>query len=232
MVAVLYASQTCGAGHGKGFMQIVKMVAAALLSAWLAPAMAAAPVEGKDYVRLTTPPAAVAQPKVVVTEFFSYQCPHCYSFAKPFAAWQRKLPADVIVERVPVSFGRPQWEPAARAYLTLAQMKVLPKTDDALFDAIHRQGIRLDTDAAVIRWAGTQGIDGKDFEAQYRSFGVATQMKSADLKSRNFQIPSIPAVVVDGRYLVSIVDNGSFNSQLAVVDELIDRARKEKPRKP
>jgi Trm5-related predicted tRNA methylase len=84
----------------------------------------------------------------------------------------------------------------------------------------------------MIRWAGTQGIDSKLFESQYRSFGVATQMKSADLKSRTFQIPSIPAIVVDGRYLVSIVDNGGFKSQLAVVDELINRARKEKPRKP
>jgi len=213
-------------------MGIAKMLAGAMLLGFLAPAMAAAPVEGKDYVRLTTPPSAVDQQKVVVTEFFSYQCPHCYSFAKPFAAWQRSLPADVVVERVPVAFGRPTWEPAARAYLTLSQMKLLAKTDDALFDAIHRQGIRLDTDDAMIRWAGTQGINGKDFEAQYRSFGVATQLKSADLKSRNFQIPSIPAIVVDGRYLVAIVDNGGFKAQLAVVDELINRARKEKPRKP
>ncbi|MEO6186602.1 MAG: thiol:disulfide interchange protein DsbA/DsbL [Steroidobacteraceae bacterium] len=213
-------------------MRILKLLATALLVGSIAPAMAAAPVEGKDYVRLTTPPAAVAQQKVVVTEFFSYQCPHCYSFAKPFAAWQRALPADVIVERVPVAFGRPAWEPSARAYLALSQMKLLAKTDDALFDAIHRQGIRLDTDDSMIRWAATQGIDGKLFEAQYRSFGVATQMKSADLKSRTYQIPSIPAVVVDGRYLVAIVDNGGFKSQLAVVDELINRARKEKPRTP
>ena len=212
-------------------MRIAKMLTGVMLLAFLAPAMAAAPVEGKDYVRLNTPPAA-GQQKIVVTEFFSYQCPHCYSFAKPFASWQRSLPPDVTVERVPVAFGRPQWEPAARAYLTLSQMKLLAKTDDALFDAIHRQGIRLDTDDSMIRWAGTQGIDSKLFESQYRSFGVATQMKSADLKSRTFQIPSIPAIVVDGRYLVSIVDNGSFKDQLAVVDELINRARKEKPRKP
>lgn len=213
-------------------MQIVKLLATALLVGLIAPAMAAAPVEGKDYVRLTTPPSAVDPQKIVVTEFFSYQCPHCYSFSKPFAAWQRSLPADVTVERVPVAFGRPAWEPSARAYLALTQMKLLAKTDDALFDAIHRQGIRLEKDDAMISWVGTQGIDKKAFESQYRSFGVATQMKSADLKSRTFQIPSIPAVVVDGRYLVSIVDNGGFKDQLAVVDELIKRARTERPRKP
>jgi protein dithiol oxidoreductase (disulfide-forming) len=213
-------------------MRIAKLLAAAAMFGFLAPAMAAAPVEGKDYVRLNTPPGSGDQQKVVVTEFFSYQCPHCYSFAKPFAAWQRSLPADVTIERVPVAFGRPTWEPSARAYLTLSQMKLLAKTDDALFDAIHRQRIPLDTDDAMIRWMGTQGINAKDFQATYRSFGVATQMKSADLKSRTLQIPSIPAIVVDGRYLVAIVDNGGFKEQLAVVDELINRARKEKPRKP
>jgi protein dithiol oxidoreductase (disulfide-forming) len=213
-------------------MQIAKILAGALLWSLAATAMAAAPVEGKDYVRLSTPPTAADQQQIVVTEFFSYQCPHCYSFSKPFAAWQRSLPADVTVERVPVAFGRAAWEPSARAYLALSQMKVLDRTDDALFDAIHRQGIRLDNDAAMIRWAGTQGISAKDFEAQYRSFGVATKMKSADLKSRAFQIPSIPAIVVDGRYLVTVVDNGGFSGQLAVVSELVNLARKERPRKP
>ena len=40
--------------------------------------MAAEPVEGKDYFKVE-PPLPPADPaKVVVTEFFSYQCPHCY----------------------------------------------------------------------------------------------------------------------------------------------------------
>jgi thiol:disulfide interchange protein DsbA len=189
---------------------------------------AAAPVEGRDFQRLQLAQPTSDPKKVVVTEFFSYQCPHCYSFAQPFAAWARKVAPDVLVERVPVALGRPSWEPAARAYLAFASMQLLPRMDDATFDAIHRQGMRLDSEQALVQWVGTQRIDAKEFAALYRSFGLQAQWKVADARARAHQIPSIPAIVIDGRYLVAIEDNGGFQAQLAVVDELIARARREK----
>jgi protein dithiol oxidoreductase (disulfide-forming) len=199
---------------------------------FLGPVSAAPAVEGTDYVRINPQQPTLDPKKLVVTEFFSYQCPHCFAFAKPFATWTRTLPTDVLIERVPVSFGRPTWEPAARAYLTLVSMKAIGKVDDAIFEAIHRQGIRLESEQAMAAWLATRGVDAKAFTAQYESFGIDTQLKSADLKSRSHQIPSIPAIVIDGRYLVALEDNGGFQAQLAVVSELINRVRKERAVKP
>lgn len=206
----------------------LKMLLASLLALFgTAQAMAAAPVEGKDYTRLSNP--GPGEPgKIVITEFFSYQCPHCYMFAKPFAAWVRTLPADVKVERVPVGLGRQTWEPAARAYLAYGALQLVSRMDDATFDAIHRKGIRLETEPAFAQWVGTQGVDAKRFAAELRSFNVETQLKAGELKARNWQLPSIPTLVVDGRYMVTILDNGSFQPQLAVVNELIAKVRKEK----
>jgi thiol:disulfide interchange protein DsbA len=193
-----------------------------------AAAHAAAPVEGKDYTRIELAQPTTDPKKVVVTEFFSYQCPHCYSFAKPLEAWMRAQPADVLVERVPVSLGRPAWETAARSFLVFNAMQAGTRMDDAIFDAIHRQRLRLDTEQAVTQWAGTQQLDAKQFSALYRSFGIDSQYKSGEAKARALKVPSIPAIVIDNRYLVAIVDSGSFQPQFAVINELIARARREK----
>ncbi|MET0280100.1 MAG: thiol:disulfide interchange protein DsbA/DsbL [Steroidobacteraceae bacterium] len=191
-------------------------------------AQAAAPVEGKDFTRLEIAQPTSDPKKIEVLEFFSYQCPHCYAFSKPFESWSRAQPPDVVVQRVPVGFGRPAWEAAARAYLVFAAMQVLPTVDDATFDAIHRQRLRLDSEQALTQWVGTQKVDAKQFASLYRSFGVEAQLKNAEARSRAFQIPSVPAIVVDGRYLVAVEDRGSFTPQLNVVSELVARARREK----
>jgi thiol:disulfide interchange protein DsbA len=191
-------------------------------------AFAAAPVAGRDYIRLQQVQPTSDPKKIVVTEFFSYQCPHCYSFSLPFAAWARTQPADVLIERVGVSVGHPTWEPAARAWWVFNAMNMVAKFDDPLFDAIHRQRLNLGSEKELTKWVGTQGGDARQFASLYSSFGVDAQYRNAEAKSRAYRVPSIPAIAVDGRYLVAIADGTDFKPQLAVVSELIAMARKEK----
>jgi protein dithiol oxidoreductase (disulfide-forming) len=191
-------------------------------------ASAAAPVAGRDYIRLEQVQPTSDPKKIVVTEFFSYQCPHCFSFSHPFAAWARTQPADVLVERVGISVGHPSWEPAARAWWVFNAMNMVAKFDDQLFDAIHVKRLNLGTEKDLSKWVGAQGGDAKQFSALYSSFGVDAQYRNAEAKSRSYRVPSIPAIAVDGRYLVAILDGTDFKPQLAVVSELIAMARKEK----
>jgi protein dithiol oxidoreductase (disulfide-forming) len=191
-------------------------------------ALAAAPVEGRDYIRLEQVQPTSDPKKVVVTEFFSYQCPHCYSFSQPFAAWTRALPADVLVERVAITVGHQTWEPAARAWWVFNAMNVVPKLDGPLFDSIHRQRLSLGTEKELGKWVGAQGVDAAQFASLFNSFGVDAQYRNAEAKSRSYRVPGIPAIAVDGRYLVSIEDGRDFRPQLAVVSELIAMARKQK----
>jgi thiol:disulfide interchange protein DsbA len=170
---------------------------------------------------------------VVVTEFFSYQCAHCAAFAPSFAAWVKALPADVRVERVPVSLGRPAWEPAGRAYLALVAMNSVEKVDAALFAAIHQQGVRLDTEAQITGWLGKQGIDTGAFTGMYRSFGIDAQYRSSDGKARALRVDGTPTLVIDGRYRIAIEDIGAgreqhYRTQLAVANELIAKARQQR----
>jgi thiol:disulfide interchange protein DsbA len=183
---------------------------------------AAQPVAGTGY-QPVDPPVATSEPsKIVVTEFFSYQCPHCYKFEKPFTAWASGLAADVKVERAAVSIGRANWLPAATAFYALTAI------DDALFSAIHRERKLLADETSIADWVATQGIDRASFLEAYRSFGVGVKTKRADSLSREVQLPSVPSLVIDGRYLIPIADDGDFSDQLALANELIDRARRDR----
>jgi thiol:disulfide interchange protein DsbA len=206
-------------------------VALALLaaSAMLSPAAGAAgPVEGRDY-QLIRPAVATSDPtQVVVTQFFSYQCPHCYKFEKTWAAWSASLPKGVKAERAAVAIGHAKWAAAAQAFYALSALKAVPGIDEALFSAIHRQHKALSDGASIADWAAEQGIDRAEFEKAWRSFSVQLQTRRADDLSRKVRLPSVPSLVIDGKYLVPIADDGDFRDQLVVVDALIERARREK----
>ena len=210
-------------------MQVARslaLIAAFVISA--ASARAADPVEGTDYqpIRPAVPTSDAA--KIVVTQFFSYQCPHCYKFEKSFTTWAGSLPEDVKVERAAVAIGHPTWIAAAQAYYALGAMKKVPAIDDAFVSAIHRERRKLDNEAAIAAWVAGQGIDRADFEKAYRSFSVQLQTKRADELSRKVRLPSVPTIVVDGKYLVPISDDGDFRDQLSILDTLIERARRER----
>lgn len=201
------------------------LVIAAIAALVSGPAMAA-PVAGTDYQPINPPQPTSDPSKIVVTEFFSYQCPHCFRFAKPYKAWIAKLPEDVKAERVAVSIGHPAWAPAAQAFYALTAMTKVPAIDDALFGAIHRQQLRLDTEAALTDWVGRQGIDKAAFSQAYRSFSVKLNTRRADDLSRSYRLPSVPALAIDGKYLISVADDGNFNDQLEVANALIEEARR------
>ena len=195
-----------------------------------APAGGAEPVEGTDFhpIRPAVPTSDAS--KIVVTQFFSYQCPHCYKFEKSFVAWSASLPKDVKVERAAVAIGHATWAAAAQSYYALSSMKKVPAIDDAFFSAIHRERRKLDDEASIAAWVAGQGVDKAAFENAYRSFSVQLQTKRADEQSRKVRLPSVPTLVVDGRYLVPIKDDGDFRDQLAIVDGLIELARRERQR--
>ncbi len=210
----------------------MKLAAPLLLVATLvmgAPvAMASAPVEGKDYF-LVEPALPPADPsKIVVTEFFSYQCPHCYRFAKPYAAWTAGLPSDVRTDRAAVAIGHEAWNASAQAFYALSVLKAVPRLDDAFFGAIHQERKPLNDEASITNWVAGQGIDRTQFQNAYRSFSVQLQTKRADDLTRAVRLPSVPALLIDGKYLLPVSDNGNFTDQLAFAKTLIARARKER----
>ena len=53
-----------------------------------------------------------------------------------------------------------------------------------------------------------------EFTKYYRSFSVQLSTKRADELSRSHRLPSVPVLVIDGKYMIRIADNGKFDEQL------------------
>jgi protein dithiol oxidoreductase (disulfide-forming) len=213
------------------------MIRSAVLGRWLAvllltapvfAASAADPVEGRDYT-VIAPTLPVADPqKVVVTEFFSYACPHCFGFAPALKLWEGSKPSDVVLDRVAVSLGRQAWVLPAAIYYTLRGLGKDKELDEALFKAIHVDRVNLFAVEPAVDWVAAQGVDRARFFATLTSFGTEAFIQRGDNLSAAVQLRGIPALVIDGKYMVMINDSGDLVAQMAVVDSLIARVRRER----
>lgn len=191
----------------------------------------AEPVLDRDYVMIVPAQASDNPAKVEVLEFFSYGCPHCSDFHPTVSKWAASLPSDVAFKRVPISFGRPQWASLSRLYFALEATGELAKLDGAVFRALHQEGKKLYDDKSIIAWVTAQGVDGEKFSNAYNSFGVISQAKRADQMAHAYKIQGVPALAVDGRYLMGGKGIKGYPDLLALTDQVIDMARRDHEKK-
>lgn len=189
---------------------------------------ALAQTAGKDYTPIEPPQPTDNPAKIEVIEFFSYGCPHCADFNPLVTAWAAKLPADVSFKKVPITFGRAAWQGISRLYYTLEATGDLPKLDAAVFKAIHEERVSLFDEKTLNEWVAKKGVDPKKFADTYNSFGVMSKSKRADQIAQAYRIQGVPAIAIDGKYMVTGKD---FNDTLAIADKLIAKARAEKAKK-
>ena len=186
---------------------------------------------GVDFAEIK-PALQVDNPaRIEVVEFFSYACPHCSDLNPLVKKWAAKLPADVAFKRVPVSFNSPFYQLMAKLFYTLDAIGEMERLDAAAFDAIHVKGLKLIDEKSVQEWAVSQGVDAKKFSDAFKSFSVDSNVKRADQLSRSAKIPGVPALVVDGRYLVVGKNVKNHDDLLALTEKVIDKARTERAAK-
>jgi protein dithiol oxidoreductase (disulfide-forming) len=189
-------------------------------------AQGSAPVEGQHYVRLGTPVAVTlpAGKAVEVVEFFWYGCPHCFAFEPTLENWIKRLPTDVHFRRVPAGFTA-TYQLHQKVFYALEEMGVLEANHGKLFNAIHVQNKRLNTEADVTAYLASVGVDSTAFSAAMKSFGVSTKANRAKQLSESYKIDGVPAIGVQGRFYTSVGAAGGPDRAIAVTDFLIQRAR-------
>ena len=180
---------------------------------------------GQDYTAISPAQPTEDAGRIEVLEFFSYGCPHCADFNPLLQAWVAKLPGDVVFRKVPITFGRAAWANIARLYYALKVTGDLDRLESDIFKAIHNDRINLFEEKSLLEWVAKKGVDQKKFAEAFNSFGVMSQVKRGDQMAQAYKIQGVPALAVDGKYLVGGKD---FNEQLAIADKLIAKARSEK----
>ncbi len=144
---------------------------------------------------------------------------------------------NIVMKRVPLPYYGPN-DPEAHLYLTLEAMGKLDELHSKVFNAIHNERVRLNTDDAVLAWVAKNGVDKAKFLEYWNSFGVLTKMKRLNQIVASYKIDSAPSLVVDGRYMTSpsVVDasnKGLPEAKLSattvqVLDGLVAKVQKEK----
>ena len=197
-------------------------------AAWpLAPAaaQAAGPVEGKDFTRVEAPQPSAAPPgKVEVLEFFSYACPHCSSFEPTLEAWEKQLPAEASLRRVPVPFLM-NADNFMQTYYALETIGAVQAAQLKIFRAIHIERKHLEKGEDIAAFVGANGGDAAKFLAAFKSFSVNTSVTRAKKMTADYKVDSVPTLVVQGRWMTSPSQAGSQERALAVVDQLVQRVR-------
>jgi len=185
-------------------------------------------VEGKDYTRLKA--AQPSDKKIEVIEFFSYGCPHCNDLEPYLQAWVKTASPDVQFRRVPVIF-QDRWRALAKVYFTLEAMGEDVRLSPEVFKAIHSAGLPLYQDKAFFDWAQSKGLDRAKVMEVYNSFGVDSKMKRALAIAQEYNIQSVPTMLVDGKFITSS-DRlaGGHAGVPAALDALILKARAERPK--
>jgi thiol:disulfide interchange protein DsbA len=200
----------------------MKALVSVFVAALLALPLGAASQQQFQYNELNPPIPVESKGKIEVVEFFWYGCIHCYNLEPQLESWLKKLPPDVEFKRIPAVFNE-RWAHDAAIFYTLEAMGLLDKLHRPLFDAIHKDRLRTDNQAAMSEWLQKQGVDAKKFMDTMRSFGVQSKTRRATQQTIAYKIDGTPAMAVHGRYTIS-----AQQGMLQAVDSLVAMARKQK----
>lgn len=165
-------------------------------------AQGAAPVEGKQYLRLPQPLPATPG-KIEVYEFFLYTCPHCFAFDPLVSAWVKQLPADVSFRRIHVGVGA-MHKLHQRLMAALETLGRLGDLHEAVFKAVHVQRLDLSDEKAIIKFAVSLGLDEAKFSAAFNDrFNTQRRMDQATSLAKGYGVETVPAIGIGGRFLTS-----------------------------
>jgi thiol:disulfide interchange protein DsbA len=177
----------------------------------------------QKYVQISTEKQQESK-DIIIYEFFWYGCPHCYNLEPTMDRIEADLDKDTKVVKLPVAL-RDSWIPHAKLYYALKQMDKIDQVHNLIFEEIHLEDNRLNTQQQMIDFLGKHGIDTNKFIEKYNSFGTEARIKKASNLAKKYQIDSVPTIIVNGKYLTSGTYVSSYDELYSVVNLLVERER-------
>ena len=180
-------------------------------------------VHAQKYVQISTEKQQEST-DVIIYEFFWYGCPHCFNLEPTMDRIEADLGKGARIVKVPVAL-RDSWMPHAKLYYALKQMNKIDDVHNQIFEEIHLEDNRLNTEESMVEFLGKAGIDTKLFLEKYNSYGTEARIKKSSNLARKFQINSVPTIVVNGKYLTSGSYVSSYDELYSVVNLLVEREK-------
>ena len=89
---------------------------------------------------------------------------------------------------------------------------------------------RCGTDEDFFDWAATKGLDRKKVEDLYNSFAIVGKINRAKQLAQAYNIQSVPTIIVDGKFVTASERGRRAREHAGAIDELIAKARAERPK--
>jgi thiol:disulfide interchange protein DsbA len=180
--------------------------------------------EGK-YVVIDNPdPQYDYDDKISVMEIFWYGCPHCYQMEYHLTPWLKDKDDDVAYIRVP-GVVNDKWQPLARVFFAARQLDVLNDIHLPLFHAIHRDKRSLTSDTEIKAFIEERGLDGDVFMKAFNSNDIQLVLEDIFEFTVNYRIASVPAFIINNKYITAPTLAGSYENVTEVIDHLIELER-------
>lgn len=165
-------------------------------------------------------PLLMRDGRIVVTEFFSFGCPHCANMAPLLKPWVQDLPERAVFEKRHVSFGVQAWTRLGTIYYALESLGLADAFADQIFAEIQANGPRGFMDDHGAAWFAARGVARDQFKDALQRAPDA--LAGADAQARRVGIESIPIIVIGDRFTIL---GGSHQQTLdlarAKLDQLI-----------
>ncbi|CAH6797238.1 Thiol:disulfide interchange protein DsbA [Vibrio chagasii] len=160
--------------------------------------------------------------KPVVTEFFSFYCPHCYKFEGVIKYLKEDLPETASFQKVHVAFmGNNMAVPMAKAYATMIALDAEESMVPAMFAQIHEKQKTPRDEAELRQVFIDNGVDAKKFDAAYNSFAVNSMQKRFDQQFDASTLTGVPGVLVNNKYIVKPDQIKSYEEYNQLVNYLL-----------
>lgn len=177
-------------------------------------------VEGKDYTLAPKIGTVDVPNKIEVREFFWYGCPHCHTLEPYMQKWLRQLPNDINFVRTPAVMGK-EWEMNGRGYYVSEALGIRRKAHLPLFYAIHEGRQNLFDQQSLAQFYTKYGADTTKFNNLFNSFAITAKINQAKNLAMHYQLSGVPAVVVNGKYIVK----GENQRTVDTINFLVEKER-------
>ncbi len=178
---------------------------------------------GEDYALITPAQPGGSDGKVQVVEMFWYGCPHCFEFEPMLRDWEKSKPEHVEFIKMPAIFNNARWQLHAGAFYTAEVLGVLDKFHAPFFNAIHVDKQRMKSKEEIRDFFVGIGVDAAKFDATIDSFAVQAKVRRAADMSRKYGLSGVPAMVVNGKYVVDGPKAKSYANMIRIVEALVEK---------
>lgn len=160
----------------------------------------------------------------IVTEFFSFYCPHCNSFEPMIQELKKQLPDNAKFQKNHVSFmGGSMGKSMSKAFATSIVLGIDSKMTPVLFNRVHGMKKPPRNDAELRQIFVDEGVKAEDFDGAYNSFAVNSMVNRFDKGFQDSGLTGVPAIIVNNKYLVQTGKIQSSDEYFELVNFLLKK---------